>query len=366
MKMHTVVRWGLATVAGLCLAACNPGEQPAEKAAPVAKAPEAPKAVGETIKLAGAGATFPQPLYSKWCKDYNAKHPEVQVDYQGIGSGGGVKNFTEKTVDFGASDRAMKDDEIAKVDGGVVLLPMTAGAVVLSYNLDGVTDLKLSREAYTGIFSGAITKWSDPKIAKANTGAKLPDTPITVVVRADGSGTSFVFSKHLCTVNKDLEAKIHVDQMPNWPETFTKSKGNDGVAGSIKTTPGAIGYVEYGYAKTQNMPVATLENKSLKFVAANTDSAKASLAAVQLPDNLIAWVSDPEGDGCYPIVTYTWIMVYKKYPEAKKKEWEALKGVLTYGLTDGQKDSDALGYVPLPDAVVAKAKAALDTVTVGS
>ncbi len=355
---------GLAAVAaGLGLTGCAPSAPPANDAPASAPAAAAPKAepTGPTVKLTGSGASFPAPLYQKWFKDYNAKHPEVQVDYQSIGSGGGVKAVIAKTVDFGASDAAMKDDEIKQVDVGVQLLPMTAGSIVLAYNLEGVTGLKLSRDAYVGIFSGKIKKWNDPAIAKTNEGAKLPDTPINVVVRSDGSGTSYVFTKHLSTVSSEFSGKIGTNKLPNWPEGFTKSKGNEGVTASLKSTPGAIGYVEYGYAKGQSLTFASLQNKAGKFVEATPESGAASLAAVKLPDNLIGWASDPEGDACYPIVTFTWVMVYKKYTDAAK--WKTLKEVLDYALTDGQKDADALGYIPLPAEVVTKAKAALDTVT---
>src|SRR5271165_2124379 len=309
-----------------------------------------------SVKLQGAGASFPAPLYTKWFKDYGAAHPDVQVDYQSIGSGGGVKSFLDKTVDFAASDAAMKPEDMAKVDGGVQLVPMTAGAIVLAYNLPDVPNLRLSREDYTGIFLGKITKWNDPAIVTANPGVKLPDQPINVVVRADSSGTTFVFSKHLSAVNPDFEKSVGVNNMPNWP-VGTKSKGNEGVTASIMTTPGSIGYLEYGYAHSQNLHTAVLENKSGNYVAANTDSAKAALASAQLPPDLIAWVPDPDAKDAYPIVTYTWMILYKKYDN--KDKLDAIKGLVTYGLTDGQKLSESLGYVPLPESVVSKAQAAV-------
>lgn len=312
---------------------------------------------GNSVKLQGAGASFPAPLYTSWFKTYGAAHPNVQVDYQSVGSGSGIKSFMDKTVDFAASDAAMKPEDMAKVDGGVQLLPMTAGAIVLAYNLPEVPNLRLSREGYVGIFLGKITKWNDPAIAKANPGVNLPNSPINVVVRADGSGTSFVFSKHLATISPEFAKAVGVNTMPNWP-VGTKSKGNEGVTASLLTTPGAIGYVEYGYAHSQNLHMATLENKSGNFVAATTDSAKAALASAELPADLIAWVSDPEAKDAYPIVTFTWMLLYKKYDN--KEKLDALKGVVMYGLTDGQKESEALGYVPLPDVVVAKNKAALE------
>jgi phosphate transport system substrate-binding protein len=314
----------------------------------------------EGIKLQGAGASFPAPLYNKWFKSYGENHPDVQVDYQSVGSGGGKKSVIDKTVDFGASDAAMTDEEMARVQGGVQLLPMTAGAIVIAYNVDGLSDLKLSRKAYTGIFLGKIKKWNDPAIASVNPGAKLPDLPINVVVRADGSGTSFVFSKHLSTVSEEFNKTVGTNTMPNWP-VGTKSKGNEGVTASLKSTPGSIGYVEYGYANSQKLTFATLENKAGKFVAASTASGQAALASVTLPDNLIAWASDPEAADAYPIVTYTWLICYRNYPDAKKLA--ALQDLLKYSLTDGQKEAEALGYIPLPASVTSKDLAAVQTIT---
>src|SRR6516162_411736 len=309
-----------------------------------------------SVKLQGAGASFPAPLYLKWFKNYNSAHPNVQVDYQSVGSGSGVKSLMDKTVDFAASDAAMKPDDMAKVEGGVQLLPMTAGAIVLAYNLPDVPNLRLSREDYAGIFLGKITKWNDPRIVKANPGAKLPDQPINVIVRADGSGTSFVFSKHLSAISPEFASAVGANTQPNWP-VGTKSKGNEGVTASLLTTPGSIGYVEYGYAHSQNLHMATLENKSGTYVSATTDSAKAALASATLPPDLIVWVSDPVAKDAYPIVTFTWMILYKKYDNREKLD--ALKSLVAYGLTDGQKDSEALGYVPLPDAVVSRAQAAV-------
>ena len=311
---------------------------------------------GSAVKLQGAGASFPAPLYLKWFKSYNGAHPNVQVDYQSIGSGGGVKSFMDRTVDFAASDAAMKPDDMAKVDGGVQLVPMTAGSIVLAYNVSELPNLRLSREAYSGIFMGNIKTWNDPVIAKANPGAKLPNVPINVIVRADGSGTSYVFSQHLSAISPEFNKSVGTNTMPNWP-VGTKSKGNEGVTASLLTTPGSIGYVEYGYAHGQNLHMATLENKSGNYVTATTDSGKAALASAQLPADLIVWVPDPDAKDAYPIVTFTWMILYKKYDN--KEKLDALKSLVAYGLTDGQKDSEALGYLPLPEEVVSKGQAAV-------
>jgi phosphate transport system substrate-binding protein len=282
------------------------------------------------------------------------------VDYQSIGSGGGGKSVVDHTVAFGASDAAMKAEDMAKVDGGVQLFPMTAGSIVLAYNLKDVENLQLSRDAYAGIFLGKIKHWNDPAIARANPAAKLPDLPINVVVRADSSGTSFVFSQHLSAIDSQFASSVGANTMPNWP-AGTKSKGNEGVTASIMTTPGSIGYIEYGYAKSQKIPMAVLENKSGRFVAATTASGQAALASAQLPDDMIAWAKDPDVPEAYPIVTYTWLICYKRYPD--KTRQQSIQGLVKYGLTEGQKDAEALGYIPLPDAVVAKATAAIQNIS---
>lgn len=317
----------------------------------------------EGVKLQGAGASFPAPLYQKWFKTYSSSHAGVEIDYQSVGSGSGIKSVIDKTVDFGASDAAMSPEDQARVEGGVQLLPMTAGCIVLTYNLAGVKDLKLSRAAYSGIFLGKVKNWNDPLIAKVNPGVKLPDTPINVVVRADGSGTTFVFTKHLSAISPEFAKDPGANTLPNWP-VGTRSKGNEGVTASIMSTPGAIGYIEYGYAKSQNLPMAILENKSGNYVAAGTASAQAALASVPLPDDLIAWASDPDANDAYPIATYTWLLCYKQYHD--KAKFQTLQGLLNYCLTDGQKDSEALGYIPLPPAVADRVKAATQNITLAA
>jgi phosphate transport system substrate-binding protein len=314
----------------------------------------------DNVTLQGTGATFPAPLYQKWFAEYNKLHPEVQINYQALGSGAGVKQFQQGLVNFGASDSAMTDDEIKKVKDGVVLLPLTAGSIVLSYNLPGLTELKLSREAYIGIFLGKIKQWDDPVIKKANPGATLPSTPITVVSRSDGSGTTFVFTTHLSAISPAWKAGPGAGKSVNFP-VGVAGKGNPGVTALIKQTPGAIGYVEYGYAKQTAMPMATLENHDGKFVKADLESGKNSLATVQLPPDLRAWIPDPAGDNAYPIVTYTWLLCYKKYDDPKIAQ--TIKAVVQYGLTDGQKDSVELGYIPLPPNVVTVVTKALDQIS---
>ena len=315
----------------------------------------------DAVTLQGTGATFPAPLYQKWFAEYNKEHPNVQINYQALGSGAGIKQFQQHLVDFGASDAAMTDQEMAPIKDGVVLLPMTAGAIVLAYNLPNVaTDLRLSREAYLGIFLGKITSWSDPAITKVNPGVNLPDTKITLVSRSDGSGTTFVFSSHLSAISDEWKNGPGPGKSVNFP-VGVAGKGNPGVSALIKQTPGAIGYVEYGYAVQAKMPMATLENKSGKYVKADLSTGKDALASVQLPENLRAWVTDPAGPESYPIVTYTWLLCYRKYQNAKTAD--ALKSVIKYGLTQGQSFSADLGYIPLPGNVIDADMKALDQIS---
>jgi len=316
---------------------------------------------GEAVTLQGTGATFPAPLYQRWFSEYNKMHPEVQINYQALGSGAGVKQFQQGLVNFGASDAAMTDAEIAKVKQGVVLLPMTAGSIVLAYNVpDGPAELKLSREAYIGIFLGKITQWNDPIVAKTNPGAKLPDTKITVVTRSDGSGTTFVFTSHLSAISEAWKNGPGAGKAVNFP-VGVAGKGNPGVTALIKETPGAIGYVEYGYAKQSGMPTAILENKSGNYVIAGLASGKSALASVQLPADLRAWITDPTPPEAYPIVTYTWLLCYKKYSDPKVAE--TLKSVIRFGLSQGQSYSIDLGYIPLPANVVTTVTKALDEIS---
>ena len=329
---------------------------------PVAAAPSRLN-LAQPVSLTGAGASFPAPLYQRWFSDFNKANPNVQINYQSIGSGAGVEQFTAGTVDFGASDVAMKDDEIAKVKQGVMLLPMTAGSIVVAYNLPDVAELKLPRDVYVDIFQGKIAKWNDPKIAAANPGVNLPDLPITVVHRSDGSGTTGVFTKHLSAVSPEWKSKIGEGKTVSWPTgaTFVGAKGNEGVTAQVLQTTGAIGYVEYGYAKQNNVKFAALQNKAGNFVVPTEESAAQTLASVTLPANLRAFIEDPDGAQSYPIVTYTWLLAYKQYPNAAKAQ--AMEAMIEYGLTQGQKVAAELGYVPLPPNVVQQVAAAADAIS---
>ncbi|WP_319380701.1 phosphate ABC transporter substrate-binding protein PstS [Thiomicrorhabdus sp.] len=317
------------------------------------------------LKLNGSGASFPAPLYNKWFKDYSKQTDGVRVDYQSKGSGAGIRDFINGTVDFAASDAAMKDSEIAQVKKGVILLPMTAGEVVLSYNLKGVKELKLPRDVYPGIFMGKIKKWNDPKIQAANPGVKLPNKDITVVVRSDSSGTSYVFSKHLSAINPEFKEMVGTAKSPNWPTNaakIVKSPKNDGVTATIKQTPGAIGYIEYGFAKLTKSPTALLQNQAGNYVEAGDKTGAAALATTPFPTtnlpgsdvpDLRGWATDPSGADAYPIATFTWLLVYKDQEDDKAK---AMRDLIEYMVTTGQKSSDAMGYIPLPESVVEKVR----------
>jgi phosphate transport system substrate-binding protein len=313
----------------------------------------------DALRLTGSGATFPFPLYSSWFKSFSGKQKGVTVDYQGKGSGAGIQDLLNRTVDFAASDAAMTDEDMAKVPGGVQLLPMTGGEIVLAYNLPGnPKGLKLPREVYANVFLGHITKWSDPRLKAANPGVTLPDQDITVVRRADSSGTTFVFTSHLSAISEEWHKGPGAGTTVSWPKSdkFVASPKNDGVTATIKQTPGAIGYIEYSFAKFAKVEIALLQNKAGQYVAAGGDGGPAALGSVSLPGSLRAWVTDPEAPKAYPIATYTWMMFYKENKDPKKAA--ALRAMVEYCLTEGQKASAAMGYIPLPETVVAASKKA--------
>jgi len=322
-----------------------------------------PALAQDSVRLTGSGATFPFPLYSAWFKAFSQKQKTVSVDYQGKDSGAGIQDLTNRTVDFAASDAAMTDEQMAKVPGGVQLLPMTAGEIVISYNLPGSPKaLKLPRDVYPAIFLGKITKWSDPKIKAANPGVSLPDLDITVVRRADASGTTFVFTTHLAAVSEEWAKGPGAGTTVNWPKSdkIVASPKNDGVTATIKQTPGAIGYVEFAFAKFAKLEMALIQNKAGQYVGPGGEGGPAALASFALPANLRAWVTDPEGAKAYPIATYTWMLFYKENKDPKKAA--ALRQMVEYCLTDGQKAAASLGYIPLPETVVAAVRKAASSI----
>lgn len=299
--------------------------------------------------LNGAGATFPAPLYERYAREVRKKYPDLKVNYQAIGSGGGVSQTIAGTVDFGASDAAMTDSEIAKVKNGVILVPTAGGAVSVVYNLPGVNNLRLSRTTLPDIFSGKITNWDDAKIKADNPGVNLPNQPIKFVVRADGSGTTFIFTNHLSAINGYFKGRIGANRAPRWTlPNALKGKGNPGVAALVKSNPGSIGYVEYDYATKNNLKSAELQNKKGQFVAPSLASANSALSNVTFPDNYRVFIGNPEQG--YPIVGLTWMMVYKQYSNPTKAD--AIKKWINWVLKDGQQYNDDLNYTKIPDDVV--------------
>jgi len=331
-------------------------------AAIVLAAVAGPSPAQDRVRLTGSGASFPFPLYSAWFKAFSGKHPGMAVDYQAKGSGGGIQDFINHTVDFAASDAAMTDEDMAKVPGGVQLLPMTGGEIALAYNVAGVKGLKLPREIYAGIFLGKITKWSDPKIKAANAGASLPDQDITVVRRADSSGTTFVFTTHLAAISEEWKKGPGAGTTVKWPsgDKLVAAPKNDGVAATIRQTPGAIGYVEYAFAKFAKLEIAALQNKAGQYALPGGKAGEEALASVKLPPDMRAWLPDPEGAQAYPIVTYTWLLAYKKNSDPKKAA--ALRELVDYCLTEGQKLSTQMGYIPLPESVASAVRKAATSV----
>lgn len=318
----------------------------------------APSLAQDKVRLIGSGASFPFPIYSAWFKAFGKTSNGLTVDYQAKGSGAGVQDLINRTVDFAATDSGMSDDQMKKVPGGVQLLPMTAGEVVLAYNVPGVANLRLPRDVYPAIFLGKITKWNDPKIVAANPGAKMPDLQITVVRRADSSGTTFVFTNHLAAINDEWKKGPGIGNTVNWPasDKIVASPKNDGVTATIKQTKGSIGYIEYSYAKLAKVESAALQNRAGQYVAAGGDGGEQALAAAKLPPDMRLWLSDPEGPKAYPITTFTWMAFYKKYDDPKKAA--AVKKLIEYCLAEGQKISHKMGYLPLPESVIGEVRKA--------
>lgn len=309
------------------------------------------------VKLQGAGATFPNPLYQKWFSEYNKITPNAKFDYQSIGSGGGIKQISAKTVDFGGSDAPMKDEELKAAPGEILHIPTVLGAVVVTYNLPSVTtDLKLTADAIAGIYLGKITKWNDPAVASSNPGVAFPDSTINVVRRSDGSGTSYVWTDYLSKVSPEWKDKIGVGSMVNWPPIGTAAKGNEGVTGQVKQTPNSLGYVELIYAAQNKLPYASVKNSSGEFVKPSLESvtAAAAAAASQMPDDLRVSITNAPGKDAYPISSFTYFLVYKNQDDQAKGK--ALVNFLWWAIHDGEQMTKPLLYAPLPAEVAARAE----------
>jgi phosphate transport system substrate-binding protein len=305
----------------------------------------------ETINA--AGATFPAPIYQQWFGEYKTAHPDVQINYQPIGSGGGIRQLTEGTVDFGASDAPMTDEQIKAVKVKPLHFPTVMGAVVLTYNLPGVTaTLKLTPEAVAGIFLGTVKKWDDAAIKSANPGVALPSKDIEVIHRSDGSGTSFVFTGYLSKISAEWKTKVGANASVSWPLGLG-GKGNDGVAGLVKQTPNSIGYVELIYAVQNKMPFADIKNAAGKFVKPSFEGVSAAAAnSKEMPDDFRVSITNAPGATSYPISTFTWLLIPSKISDITKKT--AITGFLNWMLTTGQKDAQGLSYAPLPKPVAAR------------
>lgn len=309
-------------------------------------------APAETINA--AGATFPAPIYQKWFEEYHKAHPDVQINYQSVGSGAGIQQLTQGTVDFGASDMPMTNDQLGKITKYKVLhFPTVLGGVVPTYNVSGVSDLKFSGEALAGIFMGTIKKWNDATLKKDNPGVNLPNEDITVVHRSDGSGTSFVWTDFLSKVSPDWKSKVGASTSVNWPVGLG-GKGNEGVAGLVKQTPNSIGYVELIYAAQNKMGYGSVKNAAGIFVKAdfNTVTEAAAGAVKEMPDDFRVSITNAPGKNAYPISTFTWLLIPDKIDNAAKKT--AVKAFLQWMLNAGQGEASGLSYAPLPKPVVAK------------
>jgi phosphate transport system substrate-binding protein len=308
----------------------------------------------------GAGATFPEPLYQRWIDEYRKTAADVEFHYEGVGSGEGIKRFLDETIDFGASDAAMSDADLAKVgDRGVVMVPMTAGMVVLAYNLPGIDELRLPRDVVADIFAGKLAYWDDPRIEDANPGLNLPHRGITPVVRRDSSGTTFVLTNHLSAASDWWRTDgPGVGKQIDWPGKAMEVNYNAGVAERVRISEGSIGYMEYEFADRLGLPIAALQNKAGQYVMPSARAGTEALASAEvIPDDLRVFIPDPPGTAAYPIVSYTWLLLYERYPEPAKAA--ALRGAVEWALSDaGQQVAESMRYIPLPKQmrVLASAK----------
>jgi phosphate transport system substrate-binding protein len=318
------------------------------------KSSTASDAPAGVLTISGAGSTFVAPLFRKWFDQYHEEHPNVVVDYRDVGSGEGTTRFLDESVDFGASDAALTDEQIAGFKDGAVLVPVTAGMIVLAYNLEDMPrNLKLSRDVYADIFLQKVKRWDDPRIVAINPGAKLPPREIAVTVRQDGSGTTFAFTNHLAAVSEEWRKGPGVGKIVGWPNGAVMAQGNGGVTGIIVRSPGTLGFVEYGFAKKLGLGMASLENKSGNYIEPTAASGLAALIEAKMPKNLRVFIPDPEGADSYPIVTYSWLLVRRYYNDSKTAD--SLKELIRWCLNDGQENSESLGYLRLPPHVVSLA-----------
>jgi phosphate transport system substrate-binding protein len=350
------------TVLAVGLASCQPPTQTPTVTSP-GTTPAPGAATGDTISISGAGASFPAPLYQRWFAEYNRQHPNVQISYQSIGSGAGINQFLAQTVDFGATDAPLTAEERQKFPanrGQPIQLPMTGGALVFAYNLPGVNELRLSRQAYCGIVQGTIKNWNDPLITQQNPGVNLPATPISLIHRSDGSGTTFIFTNHIQAACPQWQAGS--GKSISWPVGLG-AKGNEGVTAQVQQTQGAIGYVEYAYARENNLTAAVIENRAGNYVEPAAGSAARAIEGTDVPEDFALLIPDPQGPEAYPIIGLTWILLYEQYDNPAKAE--AIKNVVRWALSnEGSKYAEELGYLALPDELSQRVIASLDTIKV--
>jgi phosphate transport system substrate-binding protein len=313
-------------------------------------------------KLNGAGATFPYPIYSKWFNQYHQEHPDIEINYQSIGSGGGIRQVTAGTVDFGASDGPMSDEQLSASKVKIIHLPTVLGAVVPAYNIPGFKgELKFTPEMISGIYLGKISSWNDPAIAKVNPDAKLPNQPIIVVHRSDGSGTTYIFTDYLSKVSSDWKNQIGKGTSVSWPAGEMGAKGNEGVAGMIRQMDGAFGYVELIYALQNNITFGSVKNAAGSFVKASLDSTTAAAASVKaMPADFRVSITNAPGKDAYPIASFTWLLVPADWKDKNKQK--IFVDFLNWMLDQGQNLTAQLNYAPLPDAVKEKERAAIKTI----
>lgn len=326
----------------------------------VAMAVTASLAFADAVLINGAGATFPYPIYSKWFDEYSKINAGVIFNYQAIGSGGGIKQITAKTVDFGATDGPMSMDQLTAAPGRIYHIPMVMGAVVVTYNVEGVSKgLKLTGDVIADIYLGKITQWNDPRITEQNAGVNLPSSGIVVVHRSDGSGTSFIFTDYLSTQSSAWKSKVGKGTSVNWPVGLG-GKGNEGVSGLVKQTPGSIGYVELAYAKQNNLPYASIKNQSGNYIEPTLASTSKAAEGANIPDDFRVSIVNSSSPEAYPIVSFTWLLIYKQMDNHVKGK--SIVDFIKWAVTDGQKFAEDLDYAPLPPNVVDKIQTKLNSV----
>ncbi len=351
------VRGAAPVVLMVAAVACGGGQ-------PEGGGPSGAANAGASLQINGAGATFPYPIYSKWFDEYHKQHPEVRINYQSIGSGGGIRQVSNETVFFGATDGPMTEEQLKAAPSKILHFPTVLGADVPVYNLPGVSELKFSGALLADIFLGKITRWNDPALARINPGVTLPASEITVVHRSDGSGTTYIWVDYLSKVSPEWKEKVGVATSVNWP-AGVGGKGNEGVAGLVRQTPGSIGYIELVYALQNKIPIGAVQNAQGEFVVASTDSvtAAAAAAASQMPADFRVSITNAAGPGAYPISSFTWMLLFEDPKD--KTQARAMVEFLKWALTDGQQFASQLGYAPLPAEVVKQELALLETIKLG-